>query len=98
MSLVAQRACQQSLLFLPLLRGTPRRGQVERRVDQRDVGERLREVPEQTFLRRIVLFGEQADFVGEGAEALEQPRPLFHAALERVVVRQPERAAQERSL
>ena len=36
-------------------------GQVVSRVDQRDMGERLREVSEQPARDRIVLFGKQAE-------------------------------------
>src|SRR5439155_8463399 len=72
--------------------------QVQRGVDERDVGERLGEVAQQAPRSAIVLFREQPDVVGEPDQPLEESAGLLAAALQDVVVGQPERAREEGSL
>src|SRR5688572_23152969 len=72
--------------------------EVQRGVDQRNVGEGLRKVAEETPGDRIVLLGKQADVVGEAEEALEQRARFVHAALQAKVVGEPEAAGEEHAL
>src|SRR5438105_15890825 len=57
--------------------------------------ERLREVSYQAFCHGVVLFGQQADVVGESGELVEERYRLRVAPLQRTVVGQPERACEE---
>src|SRR3954469_3700266 len=79
-----------------------RRGQmrqnVERRRDERKVRERLREVPEQALLLRVVLLGEEADVVREIDQLLEQRVRFVMPAQQLVAVDEPERAREEDAL
>ena len=47
-------------------------GEVRRGVDDRNVGESLREVPELPFTDRIVFLRQQTEIVSERKQALEQ--------------------------
>ena len=53
------------------MRRTTRAREVERRVDEGDVRQSLREVPEHALLDGIVFLGEQADVVPERDEPIE---------------------------
>ena len=57
--------------------------------------ERLREVSYQASCHGVVLFGQQADVVGESGEMVEERYRLRVAPLQRIVVGQPERACEE---
>src|ERR1700722_1060438 len=69
--------------------------EVEARLYQRDVAERLRHVTDQPAVARIILLTEQPNIVTQGEQPLEQLDCLLvpPAQLERV--RQPETASQE---
>ena len=67
--------------------------------DQRQVGERLREVADHPLARRVVLLGEQADVVGQRRRSRSHQRVRVVEPPGRGVGRdQPERAGQERVL
>src|SRR5919201_5497043 len=70
----------------------------DRGVDEREMGQRLREVAEQTAGARVVLLGEQADVVAQIEQPLEQLARLVELALQREYVREPERAGQKDAL
>src|SRR5205085_9626046 len=70
-------------------------GEVERRVHERDAREGLRIVAELPPLEGVELLGEQAELVPEREQALEERARLVEPPLERVVVREPERARKE---
>ena len=55
----------------------------DRRVDEREVRERLREVAELPARSRVVLLGEQADVVAEVEQPLEELARLVVLALQR---------------
>src|SRR5690242_15802381 len=69
-----------------------------RGTDEREVRERLREVPDELPEIGVVLLGEQADVVGATEHALEASPRFVRAAGERERFDQPERAGQERAL
>ena len=71
---------------------------VERRGDEREVRERLREVAEQALRLRVVLLAKQADVVREAEQPLEQLVRLVVPAEQLVAVDEPERARQEHAL
>jgi len=68
------------------------RRHVEDGVDQRQVRERLGEVPEQSLARWVVLLGEQADVVRKRDQPLEQRMRLGVAPEQLQAVDEPERA------
>jgi len=74
---------------LALLRRAVAAREVEGRVDERDVRERLREVAHLPPALRVVLLGEQADVVANGEQALEEPLGVVATAKEREVVAVP---------
>ena len=72
--------------------------EVEGGVHERDVRERLREVSELAPSRRIPFLGEQAEVAAQVEQALKDLLCLVDTSLQREVVREPERAGQERTL
>ena len=74
------------------------RGEVEGRVHEREVRERLREVPEQAVRLRVVLLGIEPEVVAEVDEPPEQLVRLVVPAEQLVAVAEPERARQEHAL
>ena len=78
-----------------MLRPSPMR---ERGADEREVGERLREVAELAAGDRVVFLGEQADVVAEVEQPLEQLARLVVPALQRQHLDEPERAGEEDAL
>ena len=68
------------------------------RFDQRQVGERLREVADLPAAGDVVLLGVQAQVVTQGEQPLEQLPRLGLAAVERERLDQPERAGKELAL
>src|SRR5438067_4749177 len=74
------------------------RREVEGGVHEREVRERLGEVPEQPLRARVVLLGHQAEVVAEVDESPEELVRLVEAAEQRVAVAEPERARQEHAL
>src|SRR5579859_1877538 len=73
------------------------RYQVERRVDEREVGEGLREVAELTLRSRVVLLSQQPDIVREADETVEERHRFVAAAEQLEAVDEPERAREEDS-
>src|SRR5437868_2214304 len=72
-------------------------GQVMRGIDQRDMRERLREIAHLPAGSRIVFLRQQSEIVAQIEEPLEQ-RPRVHiAALQDIIVGEPEAASKERS-
>src|SRR4029450_7043532 len=69
-----------------------------RRADQGEMAERLREVPDLSLPSHVVLFGQQAEIVGQADEPLEQGTRLRDSAGGRERADQPERAGEELSL
>ena len=82
----------------PVHRRRQMRQHVERRVHEREVRERLREVAEQPLRDGVVLLGEQADVVREADEPLEERARFVVAADQLVAVDEPERAREEHAL
>ena len=78
--------------------GTFSRHNVVRCVDERDVGKRLRKISELAAKNGIVLLGQQANVVSQIEQTQEKLPRLLVTARDRIVVREPERARQERSL
>src|SRR3954452_24100792 len=74
------------------------RQDVDRRVDEGEVRERLREVAEEALRLRVVLLGEEAQVVPECDETVEELVRLVVAAEQLVAVDEPERARQEDAL
>src|SRR3954467_11871943 len=72
--------------------------QVHRGIDQRDVREGLREVAQLAAAARVGFLGEQADVVGEAAQALEQLARLGAPAEQDQAVGEPEAAGEEHPL
>jgi hypothetical protein len=66
--------------------------QVKRAIDQTDVTVRLWEVSQHTPSQRIELFGEQANVVTVREQTLEQLSRFCIAALQDVIVDEPEAA------
>ncbi|MFC4343065.1 hypothetical protein [Cupriavidus numazuensis] len=60
--------------------------QEQGRVDQRDMGQRLREVSGHATHERIIFFGEQTDIIAQQEEALEQGSGVVPAACQRIGV------------
>src|SRR3954447_20054728 len=71
--------------------------QVVRGVHECQMRERLREVPEQPLLGRVVLLREQADVVREADETIEERTRVVVAAQQLVAVDEPERTGQKDS-
>ena len=69
-----------------------------RRVDERHVGERLREIADQPPRHRVVLLGQQAEVVAEVEQPLEELAGIVVAPEHAQAVGQPERAGEERAL
>src|SRR5438552_7134483 len=69
-----------------------------RGVDEPDVAERLREVPEQLTGRRVDLLREQADVVHVRGGPLERGPGALHLPRHRLRLCEPERAEEERAL
>src|SRR5947207_15018926 len=74
------------------------RDDVERRVDEAEVGERRREVPEHALRLRVVLLGEEPDVVRKSRDAREQGEGVLSPAEQLEAVDEPERAWQEDAL
>jgi hypothetical protein len=74
------------------------RREVERGVHEREMGERLREVPQQSAGVRVVLLGHQPEVVAEVDEPAEQLVRLVVAPEQLVAVAEPERAREEDAL
>src|SRR3954447_1824590 len=79
----------------PVHRRRQMREHVERGRDEREVRERLWEVPEQAVLLRVVLLGEEADVVCEADQLLEQRMRLVVPAEQLVAVDEPEGAREK---
>src|SRR6476660_9653808 len=79
-------------------RGSVGVGQVPGGVDERDVRERLRKVADEALLHDVVLLRQQSQIVSQRQEPAKQLVRLARASLQRVVVRQPERAGEKRPL
>ena len=73
-------------------------GQRQRGVDQADVGERLREIPERGSGLRVDLLGEEPDVVRVGEESLEGVRGPCQVAALRPALDRPEAADAEGAL
>ena len=56
--------------------------EVVRRVDERDVRERLREVADEALCLGIVLLGQQPDVVSQAKQSLEQLTGIVRATAE----------------
>src|SRR5215216_654883 len=69
-----------------------------RRADQGEMAERLWEVADLSLPSHVVLFGQQAEIVGQTDEPLEQGTSLLDTAVERERADQPKRAGKELSL
>src|SRR5215207_947257 len=69
-----------------------------RRVDQGEVREGLRHVPEQPARPGVVLLREQADVVPDSEQLLEERRRLVEPSRQGQVLDEPERARQEDAL
>ena len=69
---------------------------VERGVDQRNMRERLRKVPELASEPRIVFLRQEADIVAQRHEPLEQLPRLGDASLQDEIVGEPEAAGEKR--
>ena len=80
-----------------LLRRIERMMNVMRSVDERDVGQGLREIARLTPRRRIVFLRQQSDIIGDGCDALEQFARLVDIAGEDVDVGEPQGAGKERA-
>src|SRR5690606_4244589 len=72
--------------------------QIERRVDEADVRERLRKVAGKPLLRGIVPLRQQAHIVANRQQSLEHARRVVMAAEQLETVHEPEAAQQERRL
>src|SRR6516162_1736402 len=70
-------------------------GEVRRGVDDRNVGESLREVPELPFTDRIVFLRQQTEIVSERKQALEQRDRIIAAANQCQAVGEPEAAGEK---
>lgn len=81
---------QPSSLLGAILRRRHRMRQVMRRVDERHMREGLREIGDEALGLGIILLGELADIVAKRDEPLEEMPRLVEAALQDVVVREPE--------
>src|SRR4051812_7079045 len=79
----------------PVHRRRQMRQHVERRRYEREVRERLWEVPEQALLLRVVLLGKEADVVGEADQLLEQQMRVVVPAEQHVAVDEPEGAGEK---
>src|SRR6185437_637495 len=71
------------------------RQEVEGRVDEREMRERLGKVAEQALRLGVVLLCKQADVVREPHEPLEERARLFASSGQHVTVDEPERERQE---
>src|SRR6516162_1215766 len=80
-----------------LFGGSLAAGQIEGGVDQGDVRERLRKVPELAPEAGIIFLRQEADIVLKGQEALEQITRLAGTPLQNEVVGEPKAAGQKRS-
>src|SRR5580700_1990296 len=78
--------------------GTFSRNKIVRRVDERDMGKCLRKISELAAKNGIVFLGQQADVVAQIEQTQEEFARLPMTARDGVVVCEPERARQERSL
>src|ERR1700735_942760 len=78
--------------------GTFSRNKIVRRVDERDMGKCLRKISELAAKNGIVLLGQQADVIAQIEQTQEKLPRLLMTTRDCIVVREPERARQERSL
>ena len=85
------------VLRAPIFGRPMRLRQISRRVDQPHVRERLRKIADQATRDRVVFLAHQAEIVAQGQQKLEQHACFVMTALERVVVRQPERTGRKRT-
>ena len=81
-----------------LHRGCLHAGEIQRRVHQRQVRERLRKIAQLAPQPRIVLLGEQPDIVAQRPQSLEQPSRIVPTTQQHVVVGEPETACEEGTL
>src|ERR1700687_2597440 len=72
--------------------------QVESGVDERDMREGLREVPELTSEARVILLRQKADIVTQGQQALEQFTGFGDAPLQNEVVGEPKAEGEKHPL
>jgi hypothetical protein len=91
------RGNQRYFRFRPLLCGSLLPTQIERAIDQADVTIGLRKVAQHAAGRGIDLFREQAHVIATRQQTGEQLARLLIAALQDVIVDQPEAARQESS-
>src|SRR5512146_2207702 len=82
----------------PVHRRRQVRGEIERRVHECEMRERLREVSEVPFGPRVVLLGHQAEVVAESDEPREELVRLVVATEQLVAVAEPERAREKDAL
>ena len=75
-----------------MLRRPARAREVARRIDDRHVAERLREVTQHAARPRIVFLGEQAHIVAQREQSIEEPDRIALATDEAQRVGEPERA------
>jgi len=68
-------------------------GKVERRAEQGDVRQGLREISGQTFLLRIVLLRQEAQVVARAQQPLEEDLRLLMSSEPQIGVRQPKTAS-----
>ena len=69
-----------------------------RRIDQREMGERLGEVAQQTMLLRMIFFREQSDIVAQLKQALEETLGVGLPSHQGIIIRQPETAGDKNAL
>ena len=72
--------------------------EIQRGVDQGDMGKRLREITQHPPGARVVLLRQQSDVVPQRKKPFEQSRGFVVPAKQHVVVGQPEAAGQENAL
>src|SRR3979490_269741 len=69
--------------------------EVERAVDQRDVGKRLWEVSEQALRHRVILLAEQAEVITQRKQPVEKRARIREALLQDIGIDQPEAAGEK---
>ena len=66
-----------------------------RRVHERDMGERLREIANQTLSARVIFLREQPNVVAQGDQLLKQPSRVRETPDQDIGVGKPEAAGKE---
>ena len=66
-------------------------------VDQRDVRQRLRKITGLAAGHRVEFFGEQAEIIGDGDDAVEQGLRLFELTRQHIGIGKPEAAGEKRA-